>query len=370
MFRQYYCSRRWALPAYGLGGLIVSLWLIKAWADLRVNDWTGRFYNELQGAFAEHNSTDVTLDEDDSLDEGWRSLIVEWLFLSIPAVTIMPVVNWLTRIWAFQWRQAITADYIYRWRLLAKGAVELEGISQRVQDDAYQLAKGVDSFGQGVFNALLSLGTFVPLLWRLTSGMDTWPDGAIVGVNVGSNILGIGISSLVGRYLITLEYNNQAVEAAFRKELVYAEDGAAGYGTIEACRKLFSELRGNYYTLFLHLIYFELWSQTFDRATTLVPMLMLGHAVYEGELTLGSYMQIIGAYTTVQGGLSMLIHRWVEVNELLSVVRRLSELDTRLPPSDNDESDVLDQPAAQILVKETTPLVDDGTQRRRRLLFT
>ena len=66
----------------------------------------------------------------------------------------------------------------------------------------------------------------------------------------------------------------------------------------------------------------------------------------------------------------MLIHRWVEVNELLSVVRRLSELDKRLPPSDNDEGDVLEKPAAQILVKETTPLVDDGQQPRRRLLFT
>ena len=36
-------ARRWALPAYGLGSLIVALWLIKAWVDLRVNDWTGRF---------------------------------------------------------------------------------------------------------------------------------------------------------------------------------------------------------------------------------------------------------------------------------------------------------------------------------------
>ena len=158
----------------------------------------------------------MTLDDDGSLDEDWRSLIMEWLLLSIPTITIMPVVNWLAGIWAFQWRQAITADYIYRWRLLAKVPWSSRASPTRA-GRRVPAGEGVDSFGQGVFSALLSLGTFVPLLWRLTSGMETWADGTIVWVNVGSNVLGIGIGSLVGRHLITLEYNNQAVEAAFGK---------------------------------------------------------------------------------------------------------------------------------------------------------
>ena len=52
MFAQYYCSRRWALPAYGLGLLIIALWLCNAWVDLQMNAWTGRFYDELQAAFS------------------------------------------------------------------------------------------------------------------------------------------------------------------------------------------------------------------------------------------------------------------------------------------------------------------------------
>ncbi len=54
-------------------------------------------------------------------------------------------------------------------------------------------------------------------------------------------------------------------------------------------------------------------------------MLILGDAVYQGNISLGTFMQISAAYQTVTGGLTMLIQRWVEFNELLSVVRRLNE---------------------------------------------
>ena len=67
-------------------------------------------------------------------------------------------------------------------------------------------------------------------------------------------------------------------------------------------------------------------------------MLLLGHSVYRGQISLGTYMQICAAYAKVDSGLSMLIHRWVEFNTLLSVVRRLRELDRALPPRAESEA--------------------------------
>ena len=170
MFAQYYCSRRWALPAYGLGLLIIALWLCNAWVDLQMNAWTGRFYDELQAAFSAANSSKaLDLEELAEVESSYTSLLRMWLLLSIPKVVVGPLVNWLTRHWAFQWRQAITLDYLYRWRVVSKGRLELESISQRVQDDAYKLTKGIDSLVQGVLIALLQVFTFLPLLWSLTS---------------------------------------------------------------------------------------------------------------------------------------------------------------------------------------------------------
>ena len=265
MFAQYYCSRRWALPAYGLGLLIILLWLLNSWIDLQMNAWTGAFYDELQAAFSAANASKALKEEElTEVESSYSSLIKLWLFLSIPKVTVSPVVNLLTRVWAFQWRQAITLDYLYRWRIVSKARFELESISQRVQDDAYKLTRGIDSLVQGVLIALLQVITFLPLLWSLTSSLPGLA-GKLVPINLGVALSGIAISSVVGRYLISLEYNNQAVEAAFRKELVYAEDGAEGFGLLATCHRLFYTLRANYYTLFLHLIYFEFWQALFNR---------------------------------------------------------------------------------------------------------
>ena len=360
MFAQYYCSRRWALPAYGLGLLIIALWLCNAWVDLQMNAWTGRFYDELQAAFSAANSSKaLDLEELAEVESSYTSLLRMWLLLSIPKVVVGPLVNWLTRHWAFQWRQAITLDYLYRWRVVSKGRLELESISQRVQDDAYKLTKGIDSLVQGVLIALLQVFTFLPLLWSLTSPLPGLA-GHLVAINLGAALSGIAISSVVGRYLITLEYQNQAVEAAFRKELVYAEDGVEGFGLIAVCHRLFYTLRAQYYTLFLHLIYFELWQALFNRCEELIPMLILGDAVYQGNISLGTFMQISRAHHTVTDGLTMLIQRWVEFNELLSVVRRLKELDRTLPPNGGVETELMQPPvdvAGTHAAKESTPLM-------------
>ena len=90
-------------------------------------------------------------------------------------------------------------------------------------------------------------------------------------------------------------------------------------------------------------------------------MLILGDAVYQGNISLGTFMQIAGAYQTVTGGLTMLIQRWVEFNELLSVVRRLKELDRTLPPSDGVETELMQPPSFEGMdtstAKESTPLM-------------
>ena len=89
-------------------------------------------------------------------------------------------------------------------------------------------------------------------------------------------------------------------------------------------------------------------------------MLILGDAVYRGNISLGTFMQISGAYQTVTGGLTMLIQRWVEFNELLSVVRRLRELDRTLPSNGDVETELLTpsfEGTDTSTAKESTPLM-------------
>ena len=138
------------------------------------------------------------------------------------------------------------------------------------------------------------------------------------------------MSAVVGRQLVSLDYNNQREEAAYRKELVYAEDGVDDRGSAETLRALFLRVRANYRKLYRHLTYFEVWIRAFDRLMDAAPKLVTVPWLYSGDLTLGTYMQIKTAFEQVQGRMSTIAHRWTEINYLRSVARRLRELEAEL----------------------------------------
>ena len=86
-------------------------------------------------------------------------------------------------------------------------------------------AKIVESLGLQIVRAIMLLIAFLPILWGLSSNVviPFFKDisGSLVWVSLVASLGGLIISWIVGIKLPGLEYNNQKVEAAFRKELVY-----------------------------------------------------------------------------------------------------------------------------------------------------
>jgi len=82
-------------------------------------------------------------------------------------------------------------------------------------------------------------------------------DGSLVWLAILVSIGGLIISWFVGIKLPGLEYNNQKVEAAFRKDLVLGEDDKKKYANEETLWGLFTGIRFNYQRLFLHYGYFD-----------------------------------------------------------------------------------------------------------------
>ena len=296
MYSQYWASRAWRLYAYGLGLLIAVLWVVRMQVDVRLAHWIGRFYDAAQ---------DVLQKKQGDPGDSFGALMLEYVLLSSLMLGIQPAVNFMTRIWAFQWREALTTDYLQRWeearaRSGAPNELFIESASQRVQEDTYRFSRAIDSLGQGFLDAFLKMIAFTPVLWALSAGVPgcrparLW---ACVGCNVGGFLL----SLLVGIRLVDLEYNNQVVEAAFRKELVYAEDGSAAHGAREVTRRLFAAVKENYFTLFRHLMYFELWTEFFNKAMDVVPVLLLCGYLYDGKITLGAFMEANAVFAKVAG---------------------------------------------------------------------
>jgi peptide/bleomycin uptake transporter len=222
----------------------------------------------------------------------------------------------------------MTFDYIPLWK---NSNESIEGASQRIQEDTSRFAKIVESLGLQVIRGIMTLIAFIPILWGLSSGIQIeflkqFP-GSLVWVSLLVSLGGLIISWFVGIKLPGLEYNNQKVEASFRKELVYGEDDRLKYAKPDTVFELFSGIKFNYHRLFYNYGYFDVWVNLYDQFMVIVPYLVMAPSLFSGIITLGVIVQVSNAFQRVHNSFSLFIHQWTTITELRSIYKRLGEFE-------------------------------------------
>jgi peptide/bleomycin uptake transporter len=225
----------------------------------------------------------------------------------------------------------MTFNYIPKWQAVES---EIEGASQRLQEDCNRFARIIESLGLQVIRALMTLIAFIPILWTLSAKVDV-PilkdiEGSLVWFTLIISLGGIVISWFVGIKLPGLEYKNQRVEAAFRKDLVLGEDDKKNYAQTETLLELFTGIRFNYHRLYLHYGYFDGWMTSYDQFMIIAPYLIMGPGLFTGLITLGVMVQVSNAFSRVHGGFALFLHNWTTITELRSIWKRLSEFESNL----------------------------------------
>ena len=318
MWRSFFKDKKWFYWSYGGGLFILLLLVTQTYLDVLFNSWYKDFYDILQTA------------EERNISEFWDS-IEKFLYIALPYVTIFAFTNWFTRLWAFRWREAMTFSYMPYGRATE---AKVDGSSQRIQEDCMNFAKIVESIGLQVVKAIMTLIAFIPILWVLSSNV-TVPfldnvSGSLVWVALILSLGGIIISWLVGIKLPGLEYNNQKVEAAFRKELVYGEDDRKNYVQAPTILQLFTGIKFNYHKLFLHYGYFDLWAIWYRQLFVIVPFLIMAPGLFTAAFTLGVMMQVVNAFGEVKDAFSVFLYNWTRITELRSIHKRLMEFETAI----------------------------------------
>ena len=315
MLKSFFGTKEWALWAWG--GFILLTTMIWGQVELTVklNDWYGRFYNILQKA--------------EDVDAFWASM-EEFAYIALTLMAVAVAIYYFTQHYAFRWRQAITYYYLPYWEATEGN---IEGASQRIQEDTYNFSRSLESLGLGLFRAILTLIAFIPILWGLSSKITIeWLavyDGSLVWVALITSLGGIFMSYFVGIKLPGIEYDNQKVEAAYRKQLVYSEDDKK-FADLPTLFELFTGLRKNYFRLFNHYSYFTLWSNMYGQVMIIVPYLLMGPSLFAGVVTLGVVTQTGNAFGKVNDSFSYLIDHWTDITKFMSVIKRLREFEKRL----------------------------------------
>jgi peptide/bleomycin uptake transporter len=322
MIKSFFFNKKWALWAWGGFIFIIGSLLGQTWIDVKINEWYKGFYDILQKA-TEHD-----------ISEFYDNIFL-FLKLAIPYVIIYTITNYFTRLYAFRWREAMTFAYMPYWK---KIDAKVEGASQRIQEDCMNFAKIVESIGLQIIRAFMLLIAFIPILWGLSSNiiLPWFKDitGSLVYVSLFASLGGVLISWLVGIKLPGLEYNNQVVEAAFRKELVYGEDDRVNYAKPPTILELFTGIKFNYHRLFLHYGYFDLWLIMYNQFMIIVPYLLMGPGLFTGAMTLGVLIQTSSAFREVQGSFSLFMQNWTRITELRSIFKRLKEFERAIAYTD------------------------------------
>ena len=315
MLRSFFLNKKWLWWSWG-GGLLLALsLLIQVTITVKINQWYKGFYDVLQKPM------------EYSISVFWDK-IFEFTYLALPYVVLATFTAYFTRLYAFRWREAITFDYMPLW---TSGNAKVEGSAQRLQEDTMRFAKIVESLGLQVVRAIMTLIAFTPILWSLSDKVivPVFKDvpGSLVWVALATSLGSMLISWFVGWKLPGLEYNNQKVEAKFRKELVYGEDDRTTYAKPETILELFTGIKFNYHRLYLHYGYFDIWVNVYDQFMVIVPYLVMAPGLFTGAITLGFVIQVSNAFQRVHGSFSLFTQNWTTITELRSIHKRLKEFE-------------------------------------------
>ncbi|EDJ2358651.1 peptide transporter [Salmonella enterica subsp. enterica serovar Mbandaka] len=230
----------------------------------------------------------------------------------------------------FLWRTAMNEHYMAHWQYLR----HIEGAAQRVQEDTMRFASTLENMGVSFINAIMTLIAFLPVLVTLSAHVPNLPIvghipyGLVIAAIVWS-LMGTGLLAVVGIKLPGLEFKNQRVEAAYRKELVYGEDDASR-ATPPTVRELFSAVRHNYFRLYFHYMYFNIARILYLQVDNVFGLFLLFPSIVAGTITLGLMTQITNVFGQVRGSFQYLINSWTTLVELMSIYKRLRSFERQL----------------------------------------
>lgn len=330
-------EEKWAARGFLLA--IVLLNLAVVYMAVQFNDWNGVFYDALQ------NKNEKVF---------WEQM-VRFSYLAFGSIIIAVYKFYLTQLLEIRWRKWMTAHYLTRW-LTNQTFYKLELLrfsntssqtsnpdnpDQRISEDVNQFTTSTVSLCMGLLNAVVTLVSFVGILWGLSGsfsfmlgGSNFSIPGYMVWVAIAYCLLGSVLTHYIGRSQIKLNFFQQKYEADFRHHMVrvreYSESIALDKGEPVERSHLgarFSTVLSNYIALIKaqkNLIWF---TSFFGQAAIIFPFVVAAPRFFSGAIALGQLMQIASAFGQVQGSLSWFVDSYSGLASWRATTDRLTSFD-------------------------------------------
>lgn len=320
-FWRWFSPHPWQTWSILVSALILFLIYFSVQVSVAVNNWYGPFFDYVQGLMGRTVQ---------STNAEFYSGAATFAWLALIGMNVSVVNAFIVSHWIFRWRTAMNDYFMGHWPKLR----HIEGASQRIQEDTMRFAQIMEDLGTSMVQSLMTLIAFLPVLIDLQRHVKEVPifgeiSQPLVVAAVAWCLLGTVAVMVAGIRLPGLQFRNQRVEAAYRKELVYGEDHE-DRAQPPVVHELFVNVRRNYFRLYAHYIYFNVVRYTYLQADNIVSFLVMGPALVAGTITLGLMNQVSNAFGRVTGSFQFLVSSWSTIVELLSVQKRLRAFEATL----------------------------------------
>lgn len=309
---------RWSILG---SALILFITYFQVQVSVAINNWYGPFWDMIQNVI----SGKIKVEPSAIYLEIGTFMGIAGVAVVVSALTVFLVSHYV-----FRWRTAMNDFYTHNWEKLR----HIEGAAQRVQEDTMRFSTIVESLGGNLIDSVMTLIAFTPLLIRLSQHITVLPIvGAVphplVLAAIGWAIFGTVLLAGVGVKLPGLQFRNQRVEAAYRKELVYGEDHE-DRAQPPVLRDLFHNVRKNYFRMYFHYVYFNVFRFLYLQANNVFSIILMAPSIAAGTITLGLLNQITNAFSQVTSSFQYLVNSWPTIIELLSIYKRLRTFEASL----------------------------------------
>jgi putative ATP-binding cassette transporter len=299
--------------------------------NVMLNQWNNRFYNALQ-------------------DRNWDAFVTELLVFGglATAYILLAVYQLYLNQWLqIRWRQWMTGAYLdhwleganhYRMQLLGDAA---DNPDQRIAEDIQLFVERTLALGIGLLGALVTLGSFVVILWALSAaaplhlfGSEWAIPGYLVWAALIYAFIGTLLTHLIGWPLVALNFNQQRFEADFRFNLVRVRENSEQIALLNGeqaetgrLRDRFSRVAANWLLIMSRTKKHTFFTAGYAQASVIFPYVVVSPAYFAGTMQLGGLMQTASAFNSVQTSLSFFVSAYRTMAEWRAVIQRLAGFD-------------------------------------------
>jgi putative ATP-binding cassette transporter len=374
--KTYWTSEeKWS--AWGLLLAVVTFNLGTVCTSVGINAWNRGFYNALQ-----------------AFDRGeiFRQLGI-FFFLGGLGITLSVYAIYLQQMLQIRWRRWLTRRYLDAWlgnrayyQLQLKNGVD--NPDQRIAEDVNQFTNYVLTLSLGLLTSLVTLGSFLVILWGLSGPADIplgdWGVVHIPGYLVWAALLYAGIGTWltirIGRPLVQLNFAGQRFEGDFRFSMARLRENAesvASYGgepvELGVFQERFRNIFANFRMIMGRQMRLNWFTQGYAQVAVIFPLLVILPRYFVKQIGWGGLMQVSSAFSYVYNSLSFIITRYPDIAAWQAATDRLSRFRERL--FELQESALAPQ---QIAIRRSGPTVavddldldlPDGTPLLRGVSF-